>query len=173
MGKIQWSLLVSLWCKTLFFVQVFVFLFLSSSSPSCRSHAAVCSLPHASVCRFETSPCVPATHSMLKACGRVPGTHWDASNRHTEACWDLHTAVFSVLHNTTQHKTRQRKAKRSEGERGDRREKREKKRKIKTEEEKERKKRKTGERTRKGEKREDEIEDEVQDKSRCSELFYY
>ena len=41
---------------------------------------AVCRSQHTSMCRFKTSPCVPATRGTFL-------------NRHTEACWDLHTGV--------------------------------------------------------------------------------
>ena len=52
----------------------------------------------------NTPPCVDSKRPrvygqnahMYKTCGRVSDTHGDALNRHTEACWDLHT-FFSTF----------------------------------------------------------------------------
>ena len=41
-----------------------------------------------SVCRFKTSPCVPATTpACVKTCGRGAGTHGGVLNLHTEVFW--------------------------------------------------------------------------------------
>ena len=41
-----------------------------------------------SVCRFKTSPCVPAPRlACVKTCGRGVGTHGDVLNLHTEVFW--------------------------------------------------------------------------------------
>ena len=42
--------------------------------------------------------CAVCVVCMWTCCRRVAGTHGDVLNRHTEACWDLHAAVFSVPH---------------------------------------------------------------------------
>ena len=69
---------------------------------------AVCRLKTLSVCRFKTSPCVPAPRPHAEKQARAAGIHGDVLNLHTESVLSLHTG-FSACHTTrhTQHHTTQ------------------------------------------------------------------
>ena len=71
---------VSVWCCVLCCVLCCVVLYcVCGVVCGAAGHAE-----NASVCRFKTSPCVPAPRGCVTTCGRGVGTHGDVLNLHTE-----------------------------------------------------------------------------------------
>ena len=67
----------------------------------------VCMYKTPSVCRFKTSPCVPAPRTHISTCARGVGIHGDVLNAHTEAFLNPHTGFFTFFQRAATHTHKQ------------------------------------------------------------------